>query len=166
MSGGNTKKQLMIMQDFGSTVLTCTPSYSLFLAEAAAEEGVDIRKLKLRVGIFGAEPWSERMRDEIEAKVGIKAIDIYGLSEILGPGVGIECIEAQSGLHIWEDHFIPEIIDPGDLRGPAGRRAGRTGDHHDHQGGHPADPLPHPRHHPRSSPNPASAAAPTGAWRA
>ena len=112
MSGGNTKKQLMIMQDFGSTVLTCTPSYSLYLAEAAAEEGIDIRSLKLRVGILGAEPWTEKMRDEIESKVGMKAIDIYGLSEILGPGVGIECIEAQRGLHIWEDHFIPEIINP------------------------------------------------------
>ncbi|MCK4502723.1 MAG: phenylacetate--CoA ligase [Desulfuromonadales bacterium] len=112
MSGGNTKKQLMIMQDFGSTVLTCTPSYSLYLAEVAAEEGIDIRKLKLKVGILGAEPWSEKMRQEIEAKLNIKAIDIYGLSEILGPGVGIECIEAQNGLHIWEDHFIPEIINP------------------------------------------------------
>jgi phenylacetate-CoA ligase len=112
MSGGNTKKQLMIMQDFGSTVLTCTPSYSLFLAEVAAEEGIDIRSLKLKVGILGAEPWSEKMRLEIEEKLNIKAIDIYGLSEILGPGVGIECIEAQSGLHVWEDHFIPEIIDP------------------------------------------------------
>ena len=112
MSGGNTKKQLMIMQDFGSTVLTCTPSYSLFLAEVAAEEGIDIRNLKLRVGILGAEPWSEKMRQEIEQKLNIKAIDIYGLSEILGPGVGIECIEAQNGLHIWEDHFLPEIINP------------------------------------------------------
>jgi len=112
MSGGNTKKQLMIMQDFGSTVLTCTPSYSLFLAEVAAEEGIDIRNLKLKVGILGAEPWSEKMRQEIEQKLNIKAIDIYGLSEILGPGVAIECLEAQSGLHIWEDHFIPEIIDP------------------------------------------------------
>jgi phenylacetate-CoA ligase len=100
------------MQDFGSTVLTCTPSYSLYLAEAAAEEGIDIRNLKLRVGIFGAEPWSEEMRKEVEEKVNIKAIDIYGLSEILGPGVAIECIEAQKGLHIWEDHFIPEIINP------------------------------------------------------
>jgi len=112
MSGGNTKKQLMIMQDFGSTVLTCTPSYSLYLAEVAAEEGIDIKKLKLKVGILGAEPWSENMRQEIEEKLNIKAIDIYGLSEILGPGVGIECVEAQSGLHIWEDHFIPEIINP------------------------------------------------------
>lgn len=112
MSGGNTKKQMLIMKDFGSTVITCTPSYSLYLAEALAEEGIDPSELKLRVGILGAEPWSEGMRAEIEAKLGIKAIDIYGLSEILGPGVGIECIEAQNGLHIWEDHFIPEIIDP------------------------------------------------------
>jgi len=112
MSGGNTKRQIMIMQDFGSTVLTCTPSYSLYLAEAAADEGVDIKNLKLRIGIFGAEPWSESMRWEIEAKLGLKAIDIYGLSEILGPGVGIECLEAQRGLHIWEDHFLPEIINP------------------------------------------------------
>jgi len=112
MSGGNSKKQLMIMQDFGSTVLTCTPSYSLFLAEIAAEEGIDFKNLKLKVGIFGAEPWSEVMRKEIEEKLNLKAIDIYGLSEILGPGVGIECIEAQNGLHIWEDHFIPEIINP------------------------------------------------------
>jgi phenylacetate-CoA ligase len=120
MSGGNTKKQIMIMQDFGSTVLTCTPSYCLFLAEAAAEEGIDIRDLKLRVGIHGAEPWSEQMRVEIEEKLGIKAMDIYGLSEIMGPGVAIECIEAQHGLHIWEDHFIPEIIDPetGDVLPP------------------------------------------------
>lgn len=112
MSGGNTRKQLMIMQDFGSTVLTCTPSYSLFLAEVAAEEKIDFRSLKLRVGIFGAEPWSEEMRRQIEETLHIKAIDIYGLSEIMGPGVGIECIEAQQGLHIWEDHFIPEIINP------------------------------------------------------
>ncbi|MDZ4183782.1 MAG: phenylacetate--CoA ligase, partial [Desulfuromonadales bacterium] len=112
ISGGNTKRQIMIMQDFGSTVLTCTPSYSLFMAEEARTEGIDFRNLKLRVGIFGAEPWSEAMRKEIEAKLNLDAIDIYGLSEIMGPGVAIECIEAKSGLHIWEDHFIPEIIDP------------------------------------------------------
>jgi len=112
MSGGNTKRQIIVMQDFGSTVLTCTPSYALFLAEAAAEMGVDIKKLKLRVGIFGAEPWSERMRDEIERKLNIQAIDIYGLSEVIGPGVSIECLEAKRGLHIFEDHFIPEVIDP------------------------------------------------------
>ena len=112
ISGGNSKRQVIIMQDFGSTVLTCTPSYALFLAETAEEMGVDIKKLKLRVGIFGAEPWSEKMRDEIERKLNIQAIDIYGLSEVIGPGVSIECIEAKRGLHIFEDHFIPEIIDP------------------------------------------------------
>jgi len=119
MSGGNTKKQIMIMQDFGSTVLTCTPSYSLFMAEAAREEGIDFRDLKLRVGIFGAEPWSEAMRLDIEAKLNLSAVDIYGLSEIMGPGVAIECHEAKKGLHIWEDHFIPEIINPetGELLG-------------------------------------------------
>jgi phenylacetate-CoA ligase len=112
ISGGNSKRQIIIMQDFGSTVLTCTPSYALFLAETADEMGVDIKKLKLRVGVFGAEPWSEKMRDEIERKLNIQAIDIYGLSEVIGPGVSIECIEAKKGLHIFEDHFIPEIIDP------------------------------------------------------
>ncbi|MGA7826585.1 MAG: phenylacetate--CoA ligase [Geobacteraceae bacterium] len=112
MSGGNTKRQILIMKDFGSTVLTCTPSYSLYLAEAALEEGVDIKTLNLRVGIFGAEPWSESMRQEIQEKLNISAIDIYGLSEIMGPGVAIECQEAKCGLHIWEDHFIPEIINP------------------------------------------------------
>ncbi|MBN1140323.1 MAG: phenylacetate--CoA ligase [Deltaproteobacteria bacterium] len=112
MSGGNTKKQILIMHDFGSTVITCTPSYSLYLAEAIREEGLDIQNFKLRIGILGAEPWSESMRSEIEAKLHIKAIDIYGLSEIMGPGVAIECLDAQHGLHIWEDHFLPEIIDP------------------------------------------------------
>lgn len=112
MSGGNTKRQILIMKDFGSTVLTCTPSYSLYLAESAVEEGVDFRSLRLRVGIFGAEPWSESMRMEIEEKLNICAIDIYGLSEIMGPGVAIECLEEKCGLHIWEDHFISEIINP------------------------------------------------------
>ncbi|MCX5918460.1 MAG: phenylacetate--CoA ligase [Deltaproteobacteria bacterium] len=112
ISGGNSKRQIVIMQDFGSTVLTCTPSYALFLAETADEMGVDFKKLKLKVGIFGAEPWSERMRDDIERKLNIQAIDIYGLSEVMGPGVSIECLEAKRGLHIFEDHFIPEIIDP------------------------------------------------------
>ncbi|HEY5973388.1 MAG TPA: phenylacetate--CoA ligase, partial [Geobacteraceae bacterium] len=112
ISGGNTKRQIMIMQDFGSTVLTCTPSYSLFMAEEAKAEGVNFRDLKLRVGIFGAEPWSEAMRAEIEEKLNLTALDIYGLSEIMGPGVAQECFEGKCGLHIWEDHFIPEIIDP------------------------------------------------------
>lgn len=112
ISGGNTKRQIMIMQDFGSTVLLCTPSYALNIADVMKEMGVDPSMLKLRVGLFGAEPWSERMREEIEKKLCITALDIYGLSEIIGPGVASECIEAKKGLHIFEDHFIPEIINP------------------------------------------------------
>jgi phenylacetate-CoA ligase len=115
ISGGNTKKQIQLMQDFGSTAIACTPSYALYLAEAMQETGVDPESLKLRVGIFGAEPWSENMRKEIEAKLKIKAIDIYGLSEIVGPGVSCECVH-QKGMHVNEDHFIPEIIDPETLQ--------------------------------------------------
>jgi phenylacetate-CoA ligase len=112
ISGGQTKRQILIMQDFGSTVLLSTPSYALNMADTMADMGVDATSLKLRVGIFGAEPWSENMREEVEKKLGLKAIDIYGLSEIIGPGVSMECIEAQHGMHIFEDHFLPEIIDP------------------------------------------------------
>ncbi len=111
ISGGNTQKQLQLMQDFGTTVIACTPSYALFLAEVMKENGIDPASLNLKVGIFGAEPWSENMRKEIESKLKIKAIDIYGLSEIVGPGVSCEC-EEQAGMHINEDHFIPEIIHP------------------------------------------------------
>ncbi|ADU62810.1 MAG: phenylacetate--CoA ligase [Pseudodesulfovibrio sp.] len=112
ISGGATRRQVMLLKDFESDVLCCTPSYALFLAESAAEMGIDIRRLPLRIGIFGAEPWTEEMRRDIEAKLGIKAIDIYGLSEVMGPGVAIECEDAQDGLHIQEDHFLAEIIDP------------------------------------------------------
>ena len=111
ISGGNTRRQLAVLRDFKSTVLTCTPSYSLFLAEAAREEGLDLRSVGLKAGFFGAEPWSESMRTEIENKLGALAIDIYGLTEIIGPGVATEC-EQQDGLHIAEDHFYPEVIDP------------------------------------------------------
>ncbi len=111
MSGGNTKKQIMIMTDLGSTVITATPSYLLFLADALEEMSIKKAQLKLRIGVLGAEPWSEEMRTTIEEKTGISAFDIYGLSEIMGPGVAIEC-EEKKGLHIWEDAFIPEIIDP------------------------------------------------------
>lgn len=111
ISAGNTKKQVQFLQDFGTTAMSLTPSYALFLAETLEEMGVDPKDLKLRVGIFGAEPWTESMRREIEKRLDIKAIDIYGLSEIIGPGVSIECME-QNGLHIMEDHFYPEIIDP------------------------------------------------------
>ena len=112
VSGGNTKRQVVIMRDFGPTILTSTPSYALHLAEVAEEMGVSFGTLKFRYGIFGAEPWSEQMRQEIERKLHLTAVDIYGLSEVIGPGVAIECHEAQSGLHIFEDHFIPEIINP------------------------------------------------------
>ncbi len=111
ISGGNTRRQIQVMQDFKATVLCCTPSYALHMAEAAGEMGVDIRTLPLKIGVFGAEPWSESMRAQAEEKMGIDAYDIYGLSEVLGPGVACEC-EAKDGLHIFEDHFIPEIIDP------------------------------------------------------
>jgi phenylacetate-CoA ligase len=111
ISGGNTKRQVTLLQDFHPTVLTCTPSYALNLAEAAREEGVDLSKIDLKAGFFGAEPWSESMRKELEEKLHIIALDIYGLTEIIGPGVAFEC-EEQHGLHVNEDHFYPEIIDP------------------------------------------------------
>ena len=110
-SSGNTEKQIMLMQDFGTTVLVSTPSYALYMAEAAIKMGIDPRSLPVRLGLFGAEPWTEGMRKELEERWGIKATDNYGLSEIIGPGVAGEC-GLGKGLHINEDHFIPEIIDP------------------------------------------------------
>ncbi len=110
-SGGNTAKQIMLIQDFKSTVLACTPSYALYLAETADKMGIDLAKSSLKIGIFGAEPWSENMRKRLEEKLGIKAYNIYGLSELMGPGVAAECI-CQNGMHIHEDNFIAEIIDP------------------------------------------------------
>ena len=112
VSGGNTKRQIVIMKDFGPTILTATPSYALHLGEVADEMGISFRDFKFKFGIFGAEPWSEKMREEIEKKLNLTAVDIYGLSEVIGPGVSIECYEAKNGLHIFEDHFIPEIINP------------------------------------------------------
>ncbi|MBM9604736.1 phenylacetate--CoA ligase family protein [Desulfopila inferna] len=112
VSGGNTKRQITIMKDFGSTVLLSTPSYALNLADAMDEMQVDRTKLSLRVGIFGAEPWSENMREEVENKLNLKAVDIYGLSEVMGPGVAMECLQTTRGMHVFEDHFLPEIIDP------------------------------------------------------
>ncbi len=115
VSGGNTKRQITIMQDFKPTLICGTPSYILHLAEVAEEMGVDFHDLSFKAGIFGAEPWTEKMRAEIEAKLDLKAIDIYGLSEVLGPGVSIECWEEQAGLHVFEDHFIVEVVDPDTL---------------------------------------------------
>lgn len=112
VSGGLTERQLMLMEDFGTTVLSCTPSYSIVLAEEAEAAGIDLKKrMKLRVGIFGAEPWTNEMRQTIEKRLGVVSFDIYGLTEIIGPGVSVEC-EHHNGLHVFEDHFLPEIIDP------------------------------------------------------
>ena len=110
ISGGNSDRQIMVMKDFGVTAICCTPSYFIHLVERAGELGVDMKKLPLRAGIFGAEPWTEPMRRHIESDTNLKAYDIYGLSEIIGPGVGVEC-QYHSGLHIFEDHFYPEVID-------------------------------------------------------
>jgi phenylacetate-CoA ligase len=122
VSGGQTRRQIMLIQDFGPTVICCTPSFALYLVEVGQEMGVDFKEIKLRVGFFGAEPWSEAMRTEIENRLHLDALDIYGLSEIIGPGVGVECLEAKHGLHLFEDHFLPEIIDPATLeRLPAGQ---------------------------------------------
>jgi phenylacetate-CoA ligase len=110
-SAGNTKRQIMLMRDFGTKILTCTPSFALYLADVAKEEGIDILKIGIKSGIFGAEPWTDEMRMDIQKKLGLEAFDIYGLTEIVGPGVSCEC-EAHDGLHVMEDLFYPEIIDP------------------------------------------------------
>jgi phenylacetate-CoA ligase len=116
VSGGGTERQIALLNDFGANVLCATPSYGLNIAEVAAGMGIDLRQSPLRVGIFGAEPWSDSIRGELEESFGIKAVDLYGLSEILGPGVACECHVAQAGLHAWEDHFLFEIIDPDTLQ--------------------------------------------------
>ena len=115
ISAGNTKRQIEIMQDFDTDIISCTPSYGLYLAEVAANDGIDTEKLKLRAGCFGAEMWTEEMRDQLEKRLHISAHNIYGLTEIIGPGVAMEC-EAKNGLHIFEDHFYPEIINPDSLK--------------------------------------------------
>ena len=125
ISGGNTVRQLMIMEDFGSTALCCTPSYALNLAEALEREGISLSRLKLKSGIFGAEPWTEDMRKHIEQKLGIDALNVYGLSEVMGPGVAVECM-CKNGMHVWEDHFLPEVVGPDDRSLPYGQRGDLT----------------------------------------
>ena len=125
MSGGNTARQLMLMEDFGSTALCCTPSYALNLAEALENAGITLDRLKLRSGIFGAEPWTEDMRICIEEKMGIDALNVYGLSEVMGPGVSMECM-CKQGMHIWEDHFLPEVIGEKNESLPYGERGDLT----------------------------------------
>ncbi|MEC9344969.1 MAG: phenylacetate--CoA ligase PaaK [Pseudomonadota bacterium] len=112
MSGGQTEKQVQLIHDFGARIIMVTPSYMLAIADEMARQGLDPKASPLEIGIFGAEPWTENMRAGIEQRVGMQAIDIFGISEIIGPGVAIECFETKDGLHIWEDHFYPEIIDP------------------------------------------------------
>lgn len=112
VSGGGTKRQVMLLNDFRPTVICCTPSYALHLYDVAQAQGISFKELSLHTGIFGAEPWTEEMRSEIESKLDLKALDIYGLSEIMGPGVAMECADVQKGLHLWEDHFLVEVIDP------------------------------------------------------
>jgi phenylacetate-CoA ligase len=145
-SGGNADRQIMLMKDFGVTAICCTPTYFLHLIDRAAELGVEMKELPLRAGVFGAEPWTESMRRHIESMSRIEAFDIYGLSEIIGPGVGCECRRHQ-GLHIFEDHFYPEIVDPDHRRAAARRQRGRAGADHPEQAGDAHDPLSHARHH-------------------
>ncbi len=115
VSSGNTKRQVQLLQDFGSDILCCTPSYAMFIGETVRDMGIDPKSLKLRAGLFGAEPWTDHMRHEIERLLAIKAYDIYGLSEIAGPGVAYDCV-VQDGLHVNEDYFYPEVIDPDTLQ--------------------------------------------------
>lgn len=112
VSGGMTGRQVDLIRDFGARIIMVTPSYFLSIVDEMVARGIDPRETSLRIGIFGAEPWTEQMRTEVESKTGVHAVDIYGLSEVMGPGVAQECVETKDGLHIWEDHFYPEIIDP------------------------------------------------------
>lgn len=112
MSGGMTDRQIQLIEDFAPDAIMVTPSYMLTIVDAMIAKGIDPSSTSLRVGVFGAEPWTEQMRRELETQVGMDAVDIYGLSEVMGPGVAQECVETKDGLHIWEDHFYPEIVDP------------------------------------------------------
>lgn len=122
-SGGNTVRQVMLMRDLGVNVLHCTPSYASAIAEVAESEGIDLRGGPLRIGLLGAEPWTDELRVELERRLGFKAIDCYGLAEVIGPGVACECMDQRAGLHVWEDHFLVEIVDPRTLEPvPPGER--------------------------------------------
>ena len=147
VSGGMTERQVTLLQDFGARVLCATPSYALNIAEVAEGMGVDLRKLPVEIGIFGAEPWSDAMRRDLDTRLGISAVDLYGLSEIIGPGVACECGAERNGLHGWEDHFLFEVIDPKTLEPVAPGEAGRAGHHHADQGSAADGALPLARHH-------------------
>ncbi len=143
--GGQTERQVQLIHDFRPDIIMVTPSYMLAIADEFERQGLDPRESSLRLGIFGAEPWTNDMRRAIEQRMGMDAVDIYGLSEVMGPGVANECVETKDGPTIWEDHFYPEIIDPETGAGAARRRAGRAGVHQPDQGGAAHRPLPHAR---------------------
>ena len=134
MSGGQTERQVQLIMDFAPEIIMVTPSYMLAILDEFRRQGIDPKSSALRIGIFGAEPWGEGIRNEIEAAFGIDACDIYGLSEVMGPGVAQEFARTAEGPTIWEDHFLPEVVDPAERAGGRGRRAGRTGLHLAHQG--------------------------------
>jgi len=153
VSGGMTERQLTLIQDLLPDVLACTPSYALTLAQAFAERGVSPGEISLRIAMLGAEPWTEAMRGEIDAGLGLRAVNVYGLSEIIGPGVAGECAEERAGLHVNEDHFLPEIVDPRERRAGRGRGARRARAHDVHERGAAARPLLDGRHYvPRPQP--------------
>ena len=162
VSGGMTPRQVQLITDFGPRVIMVTPSYMLTVIDEFEKQGLDPRASSLEIGIFGAEPWTEQMRREMEERAGIHAVDIYGLSEVMGPGVAQECVETKDGLHVWEDHFYPEVIDPitGEVL-PEGER-GRAGLHLADQGGHAGHPVPHPRPHPAAARHRPAGHAPDG----
>ena len=147
MSGGQTEKQVQLITDLRPRIIMVTPSYVLAIAEEMVRQGLDPATCSLEIGIFGAEPWTNEMRAQIEALLGIDAVDIYGLSEIMGPGVAVECLETKDGLTLWEDHFYPEIIDPRDRRRVAGGLVRRTRAHHVDQRSASGDSLSHARSH-------------------
>ena len=149
VSGGVTARQAVLLRDLQGQVLCSTPSYALHIAQGLREAGIGTEELALEIGMFGAEPWTEGMRERLEAELGLKALNVYGLSEIVGPGVAAECPEARDGLHVQEDHFLVEVIDP--ATGAIGRRRHRRRArlHHADQGGPAAAALPHRRHRER-----------------
>ena len=145
VSGGMTERQVRLIDEFKPDVIMVTPSYMLALLDEFRVQKVDPRGSSLKIGVFGAEPWTNAMRAEIEQAFDMHALDLYGLSEVIGPGVACECIETKDGPHIWEDHFYPEIVDPATGAVAAGRRGRRTGVHLADQGSHAGHPLSHPR---------------------
>ena len=151
VSSGNTMRQILLLQDFRPQALACTPSFALHIGETMRESGQDPRALGVRFGFFGAEPWTEAMRAQLEALWGCAALDFYGLSELIGPGVAVECLEGREGLHVNEDHFLPEVVDPATGASLGSRQGRRAGAHRAHQGSVAHAPLPDGRPHPPRS---------------